>query len=159
MQTIQGEFDGQGLRMAVVATRWNDEIVDRLVEGAVDVLTDCGVDDDDVVVVKVPGAFEIPLVVDRLAESGDYDGIVAVGCVIRGDTPHFDYVAGECAKGLTAAMLEYGLPVGFGVITADTAEQADARAQPDEDHNKGAEAASATVEMINLLRQIDAEDA
>ncbi|MGB7755223.1 MAG: 6,7-dimethyl-8-ribityllumazine synthase [Salinisphaera sp.] len=158
MQTIQGEFDGENVKIAIVSTRWNDEIVDRLLEGAIDVLTDCGVDDDDVTVVKVPGAFELPLAVDRLAESGNYDGIVALGAVIRGDTPHFDYVAGECAKGLSAAALEYGIPVGFGVITADNAEQADARAQPDEDHNKGAEAASAVIEMVNVLRQIEVED-
>ncbi len=158
MQTIQGDFDGDGLRIAIVATRWNDEIVDRLVDGAVDVLTDCGVEDDEITVFKVPGAFEIPLAVDRLAESGTYDGIVALGCVIRGDTPHFDFVAGECAKGLTAAMLEYGLPVGFGVITAENAEQADARAQPDEENNKGAESASAVVEMITLLRQIEGDE-
>ncbi|ROO25597.1 6,7-dimethyl-8-ribityllumazine synthase [Salinisphaera japonica] len=158
MQTIQGDFDGDGLRIAIVATRWNDEIVDRLVDGAVDVLTDCGVEDDEITVFKVPGAFEIPLAVDRLAESGSYDGIVALGCVIRGDTPHFDFVAGECAKGLTAAMLEYGLPVGFGVITAENAEQADARAQPDEENNKGAESASAVVEMITLLRQIEGDE-
>ncbi|WP_423823496.1 6,7-dimethyl-8-ribityllumazine synthase [Salinisphaera sp. SPP-AMP-43] len=158
MQTIQGEFEGNDLRIAIVATRWNSDIVDRLVDGAIDVLTDCGVDDDDLTVVKVPGAFELPLAIDRLAESGDYDGIVALGAVIRGDTPHFDYVAGECAKGLSATALEYSLPVGFGVITADTAAQADARAQPDEDNNKGAEAASAVVEMINVLRQIDNAD-
>lgn len=158
MQTIQGEFDGDGLKIAIVSTRWNDDIVDRLVEGAIDVLTDCGVDDDDVTVVKVPGAFELPLAVDRLADSGVYDGIVALGAVIRGGTPHFEYVAGECAKGLSATALEYGVPVGFGVITADNAEQADARAQPDEDHNKGAEAASAVIEMVNVLRQIEVED-
>ena len=158
MQTIQGEFDGENIKIAIVSTRWNDDIVDRLVEGAIDVLTDCGVDDDDVIVVKVPGAFELPLAVDRLAESGKYDGIIALGAVIRGDTPHFDYVAGECAKGLSATALEYGLPVGFGVITADNAEQADARAQPDEDNNKSAEAASAVIEMVNVLRQIEVED-
>lgn len=156
MQTIQGEFEGEDLKIAIVSTRWNEDIVDRLVESAIDVLTDCGVDDDDIVVIKVPGAFELPLAIDRLAESGDYDGIVAAGAVIRGDTPHFDYVAGECAKGLSATALEYGIPVGFGVITADSAEQADARAQPDEDHNKGAEAASAVIEMVNLLRQLGA---
>lgn len=156
MQTIQGEFEGEDLKIAIVSTRWNEDIVDRLVESAIDVLTDCGVDDDDIVVIKVPGAFELPLAIDRLAESGDYDGIVAAGAVIRGDTPHFDYVAGECAKGLSATALEYGIPVGFGVITADSAEQADARAQPDEDHNKGAEAASAVIEMVNVLRQIGA---
>ncbi|AWN17891.1 6,7-dimethyl-8-ribityllumazine synthase [Salinisphaera sp. LB1] len=158
MQTIQGEFDGERVKIAIVSTRWNDDIVDRLLEGAIDVLTDCGVDDDDVIVVKVPGAFELPLAVDRLADSGKYDGIIALGAVIRGDTPHFDYVAGECAKGLSATALEYGIPVGFGVITADNAEQADARAQPDEDHNKGAEAASAVIEMVNVLRQIEVED-
>lgn len=155
MQTIQGEFDGRDLKIAIVSTRWNDDIVDRLVDGAVDVLTDCGVREDDLTVVKVPGAFELPLAVDRLADSGDFDGIVALGAVIRGDTPHFDYVAGECAKGLSAAAIEYGIPVGFGVITADNAEQADARAQPDEDNNKGAEAASAVVEMATLLRAIE----
>lgn len=158
MQTLQGEFDGTGLKIAIVATRWNDDIVDRLVDGAIDVLTDCDVDESDITVVKVPGAFEIALAVDQLADSGDYDGIVAAGAVIRGETAHFDYIAGECARGLSASILEYGIPVGFGVITADNAEQADARAQPDEDHNKGAEAASAVVEMINLLRQIDNPD-
>lgn len=157
MQTIQGEFDGDGLKIAIVSTRWNDDIVDRLVDGALDVLTDCGVDDDNITVVKVPGAFELPLAVDRLADSSDYDGIVAVGAVIRGETPHFDYVAGECARGLSATALEYGVPIGFGVITADNAEQADARAQPDEDHNKGAEAASSVVEMVSMLRQIDTD--
>lgn len=155
MQTLQGEFEGRDLKIAIVSTRWNDEIVDRLVDGAVDVLTDCGVDEDDLTLVKVPGAFELPLVVDRLADSGDFDGIIALGAVIRGGTPHFDYVAGECARGLSATALEHGIPVGFGVITADNAEQADARAQPDEDHNKGAEAASAVVEMATLLRAIE----
>jgi 6,7-dimethyl-8-ribityllumazine synthase len=155
MQTMQGKYDGTNLRIAVVATRWNDEIVDRLVDGAIDVLTDCGVDEDDLTLVRVPGAFEIPLAVDQLGDTGDYDGIVALGAVIRGETPHFDYVAGECARGLSAAILEYSIPVGFGVITADNPEQADARAQSDEDHNKGAEAASAVIEMANLLQQFD----
>jgi 6,7-dimethyl-8-ribityllumazine synthase len=106
-------------------------------------------------VVRVPGAFELPLAADRLAESDDYDGVIVLGAVIRGETPHFDYIAGECARGLAATALEYSVPVGFGVITADTAEQADARAQPDEDHNKGAEAASAVLEMVNLLRMLE----
>jgi len=154
MRNIQGEFNGDGIKVAIVSTRWNDDIVDRLVDGAVEVLTDCGVDEDDITLVRVPGAFELPLAADRLADTEDYDGIIALGAVIRGETPHFDFVAGECAKGLSATALEYGVPVGFGVITADTAEQADARAQPDEDHNKGAEAASAVIEMITLLRAI-----
>lgn len=156
MRSIEGKFEGDGLRLAVVCTRWNDEIVDRLVDGALDVLADCGVDDDDITLVRVPGAFELPLVVDKLADSEDYDGVIALGAVIRGETPHFDFVAGECAKGLAATALEYGVPIGFGVITADNAEQADARAQPDEDHNKGAEAATAVVEMANLLRELEA---
>lgn len=158
MQTIEGEFNGEDLKIAIVATRWNADIVDRLVDGAIDVLSDCGMDDDDVLVVKVPGAFELPLVADRLAGSGDYDGVVAVGAVIRGDTPHFDYVAGECARGLSATALEHGIPIGFGVITADDVEQADARAQTNEDNNKGAEAASAVIEMVSALRQIDEDE-
>jgi 6,7-dimethyl-8-ribityllumazine synthase len=154
MRSIQGQFDGDGLRIAVVCTRWNDDIVDRLVDSALDVLSDCGVDEDDITVVRVPGAFELPLAADRLADGDDYDGIIVLGAVIRGETPHFGFVAGECARGLSATALEYGVPIGFGVITADNAEQADARAQPDEDHNKGAEAASAVVEMANLLRTL-----
>lgn len=155
MRTIAGDFEGDGLRFAIVATRWNDVIVDRLVDGAVDVLGDCGVAEDDITLVRVPGAFELPLACDRLAESGDYDAVIALGAVIRGETPHFDYVAGECARGLSATALEYSVPVAFGVITADDMAQAEARSQADEDHNKGAEAASAAVEMVNLLRQLD----
>lgn len=154
MRELQGNDEGEGLRVALVSTRWNDGIVDRLVEGALDVLDDCGVDDDDITLVRVPGAFELPLACDRLADSEAFDAVIALGAVIRGDTPHFDYIAGECARGLSQTALEYGVPVAFGVITADTAEQADARAQEDEDHNKGAQAASAAVEMATLLRTI-----
>lgn len=155
MQTIEGDFDAEGARFALVATRWNDAIVDRLVDGALEVLRDCGVDEDDITLVRAPGAFELPVVCDRLADDTGYDAVIALGAVIRGDTPHFDYVAGECARGLSAVGMEYGLPVAFGVITADTVEQAEARSQPDEDHNKGAEAANAAVEMVSLLRQLD----
>lgn len=155
MRTITGDFEADGARFAIVATRWNDVIVDRLVDGAVEVLRDCGVAEDDMTLVRVPGAFELPLACDRLADSGDYDAVIALGAVIRGETPHFDYVAGECARGLSATALEYGIPVAFGVITADTVAQAEARSQPDEDRNKGAEAANAVVEMVNLLRQLD----
>lgn len=151
MRELQGNDEGEGLKVAIVSTRWNDHIVDRLVEGALDVLDDCGVDDDDITLVRVPGAFELPLVCDRLAGSEEYDAVIALGAVIRGETPHFDYVAGECARGLSQTALEYGVPVAFGVITADTPEQADARAQEDEDRNKGAEAAGAAVEMATLL--------
>lgn len=159
MRTIEGDFDAEGARFAVVATRWNDFIVDRLVDGALEVLRDCGVAESDITLVRVPGAFELPQVCDRLADDAGFDAVIALGAVIRGDTPHFDFVAGECARGLAATGIEYGVPVAFGVITADTVEQAEARAQPDEDANKGAEAASAAVEMVSLLRQLDDADA
>lgn len=154
MQTIEGDFDVPGSRYAIVATRWNDQIVDRLLDAALEVLADTDIDDDDITVVRVPGAFELPLMCDRLANSGDYDAIIALGAVIRGETPHFDYICAETAKGLTDTALEYGIPVTFGVITADDIEQADARSQPDEENNKGTEAASAAVEMVSILRQL-----
>lgn len=155
MRSIIGDFEAEGGRFAVVATRWNDAIVDRLVDGALEVLRDSGVAEGDITLIKVPGAFELPVACDRLADSGDYDAVIALGAVIRGDTPHFDFVAGECARGLSNTALEYGVPVAFGVITADTVEQAEARAQDDEDNNKGAEAAAAAVEMVSLFRQLD----
>jgi len=155
MREIQGNFEAERFRVALVATRWNDSIVDRLVDGALDVLEDCNVADENITLVRVPGAFELPLACDQLASNENYDAVITLGAIIRGDTPHFDYVAGECARGISKAMLEYGVPVAFGVITADTAEQADARAQNDEDHNKGAEAASAAIEMLTLLDQLD----
>jgi len=151
MRELQGSGEGEGLKIAVVSTRWNDHIVDSLVDGALDVLRDCAVADSDITLVRVPGAFELPLVCDRLADSNEHDAIIALGAVIRGETPHFDYVAGECARGLSKTALEYGIPVAFGVITADTPEQALARAQDDDDHNKGVEAASAAIEMATLL--------
>ncbi len=156
MQTIEGDFDVPGSRYAIVATRWNDHIVDRLLDAALEVLAETDIADDDITVVRVPGAFELPLMCDRLAETGDYDAVIALGAVIRGETPHFDYICAEAAKGLTDTALEYGLPITFGVITADTIEQADARSQPGEENNKGTEAASAAVEMVSILRQLAA---
>ncbi|MDN5861848.1 MAG: 6,7-dimethyl-8-ribityllumazine synthase [Salinisphaera sp.] len=155
MDVIEGDFNVGDARFAVVATRWNDFVVDALLESALAVLADCGIEEDAITVVRVPGAFELPLVCDRLAESRDYDAVIALGAVIRGETPHFDYVAGECARGLAASAVEYGVPITFGVITADTVEQAEARAQSGEERNKGAEAASAAAEMVSLLRQLD----
>lgn len=154
MQTIEGDFDVPGSRYAIVATRWNDHIVDRLLDAALEVLAESDIDDDDITVIRVPGAFELPLMCDRLADTGDYDAVIALGAVIRGETPHFDFICKETAKGLTDTALEYGLPVTFGVITADTVEQADARSQPGEDNNKGTEAASAAIEMVSILRQL-----
>lgn len=155
MEVIEGDFDVEGARFAIVATRWNAFIVDPLVEGALMVLRDCSVSEDDMTVVRVPGAFELPVTCGRLANSDDFDAIIALGAVIRGDTPHFDYVAGACARGVANVASQYGLPVAFGVITADTVEQAQARAQPQEESNKGAEAASAAVEMVSLWRALD----
>ena len=154
MLTIEGDFDVPGSRYAVVATRWNDHVVDRLLDAALEVLAESDIADDDITVVRVPGAFELPLMCDRLADSGDYDAIIALGVVIRGETPHFDYICAEAAKGITNVALEYGVPVTFGVITADTPEQADDRSQPGEENNKGTEAASAAVEMVSILRQL-----
>lgn len=155
MQNVEGDFNVEGARFAIVATRWNALIVDPLVDGALNVLRDCDVSEHDITLVRVPGAFELPVTCDHLADSRDYDAIIALGAVVRGDTPHFDYVAGECARGLTATSLEYSLPVAFGVITADTIEQAEQRSQPEEEFNKGAEAASAAVEMVSLWRVLD----
>jgi 6,7-dimethyl-8-ribityllumazine synthase len=146
--------DGRGLRVAVVAARFNLPIVERLAEGAVGALHDAGVDADDVALHWVPGAFELPVILAELAQTG-VDALVAVGAVVRGDTPHFDYVAGEAAHGASRVALDHGLPVGFGVLTTDTWEQAEARAGGAEG-NKGAEAALAAVETAVLLRTLRA---
>ncbi len=142
------------VRLAIVASRFNGFIVESLVEGAVDVLRRHGIGDDAMELVRVPGAFEIPLVVQRLATSERFDGVIALGAVIRGATPHFDYVAGECAKGLATVSLDSDIPVGFGVLTVDTIEQAVERAGT-KAGNKGAEAALSVLEVISLLRRIE----
>ena len=134
--------------------RFNHFITDRLLEGAVDCLEAHGFDRDSLCVLKVPGAFEIPLGIKRLAASGRYDALLALGTVIRGATPHFDYVAGECAKGVGALSLQYDIPVGFGVLTVDTIEQAIERAGT-KSGNKGAEAALAMLEMLNALKNME----
>lgn len=144
-----GEF--ADLRVAIVATRWNVEIVDALVDGAYRCLADWGVSEDAVEQFFAPGAYEIPLAVSTLMESGDYDGVIALGAVIRGDTPHFDFVAGECSRGLMDVQLRHGLPVGFGVLTVNTAQQALDRCDAGND-NKGYEAAAAMLEMVRLIR-------
>jgi len=147
----RGGVDAAGLKVAVVATRFNEAIVDRLVAGALAELSRHGADDADVRVVWAPGAFELPLVLERLAAAGGLDALVALGCVVRGETPHFDYVAGACASGSAAVATRHGLPVAFGVLTTDTWGQAVDRAGG-KLGNKGAEAALAAVETANLLR-------
>lgn len=150
---ISGDLGALGLRFGIVASRFNDFIVDRLLAAAVDTLVQAGADEDDLDVVRVPGAFEIPLALKLMAAGDRYDGLLALGCVIRGETPHFDYVAGEASRGVTDVSLEHRIPVGFGILTVDTIEQARARSGP-ESNNKGAEAASAVIEMANLRRRL-----
>jgi len=154
MNVIEANFDAKGKKVAIVVSRFNSFVVDRLLEGAVDTLIRHGnVADDDITVIKVPGAYELPLVAKKAAKSGNYDAIIAIGAVIRGGTPHFDFVAGECNKGLAQVCLDSEIPVSFGVITTDTIEQAIDRAGL-KVGNKGGEAALSALEMINVLTQL-----
>jgi 6,7-dimethyl-8-ribityllumazine synthase len=148
-----GRLDASGLRIGVVAARFNDAVVDLLVRGALDALERHGADAAQVAVVWTPGAFELPVVVKRLAASGDYDALVAIGCVVRGSTPHFDHVAGQAAAGIAAVALDTGVPVAFGVLTTDTWDQAVERAGG-KLGNKGAEAALTAVETARLLQAL-----
>jgi 6,7-dimethyl-8-ribityllumazine synthase len=154
MTPKEGMLLATGLKLAVVVARFNQFITDRLLEGAVDAFVRHGGNAADLEVVRVPGAFELPLAVRRMAEGGRYDGVVALGAVIRGDTPHFDYVSSAAASGLSAAMNETGVPVGFGLLTTNTVEQAIDRAGA-KAGNKGGEAMLTTIEMVNLLKTLD----
>jgi 6,7-dimethyl-8-ribityllumazine synthase len=153
MRTLEGQLNVRDARFCIVAARFNDRIVEDLVRGALDALRRHGVADGAVDVVRVPGAFELPLAAKRVARARQYDAIIALGVVIRGATPHFDYVCGECAAGLNRVSLEFDLPVGFGVLTCDTVDQAIERSGV-KHGNKGADAALAAIEMVSLLRQI-----
>jgi 6,7-dimethyl-8-ribityllumazine synthase len=148
------EYSIDGARFAVVASRFNAAVTDALLQGAVSTLAEHGVPDDHVTVVQVPGAFEIPITAKRLAASGRYEAIIALGAVVRGGTPHFEYVAGECARGVGRVALSEDVPVIFGVLTTDTEEQAVERAGGREG-NKGSEAALAGLEMVTLLRRLE----
>jgi 6,7-dimethyl-8-ribityllumazine synthase len=150
---ISGALNGQGHRIAIAAARFNSQIVEQLVGGALDGLGRHGVTDDTITVVHCPGSWELSLVCKRLAESGKYDAVIACGAVIRGETPHFDYVAGEAAKGLAGVQQQTGVPVVFAVLTTDTTDQAWARAGG-KAGNKGFDAAMTAIEMINLLRKL-----
>ena len=152
--TIEGEASAHGMRVALVAARFNATIVDRLRAGAVEALVQRGAQATDVTTVFVPGAFEIPLAVRKLAILGRHDAIVALGAVIKGATAHFDYVAGQCASGLARVSQESGVPIAFGVLTTDTIEQAIERAGT-KSGNKGADAAVTAIELANLLRRIE----
>jgi len=153
VNTYEGDLSAKGLKIAIVAGRFNDFIGGKLLDGALDTLIRSGASDKDIDIVKVPGAFEIPLAVGALAAKKKYDAIVCVGAVIRGSTPHFDFVAGEASKGIARVSSEYGVPVGFGIITTDTLEQAIERAGA-KSGNKGSDAALTAIEMANLLKKI-----
>ncbi|MEP6707141.1 MAG: 6,7-dimethyl-8-ribityllumazine synthase [Pyrinomonadaceae bacterium] len=151
-KTYQGALNGKGFRFAIVASRWNDFLTSRLVEGALDALDRLGAAEKSVAVYRVPGAFEIPLTAMKVARTGKFDAVICLGTIIRGQTPHFEYIASEVARGIGQAGMETGVPVLFGIVTADTLEQAIDRAGV-KLGNKGFEAATAAVELANLYRE------
>ena len=155
LRKIEADLSARDLRIGIVATRFNDFIVDSLVRGAVDTLLRHGASEKDITLVRVPGAWEMPWAVKKMAAGRRFDAIIALGAVIRGATPHFDYVAGECAKGVAQAGLTADVPVAFGVLTTDTIEQALERAGT-KAGNKGADAAMAAIEMARLMTQLEA---
>ena len=152
MNEYEGTLAVADARFGIVAGRFNSFIVTSLIDGAVNTLKRHGCDDDDIDIYRVPGAFEIPLMAKCLAVRGGYNGLLAIGAVVRGSTPHFNYVAGECVKGIAAISLEYSIPIAFGVLTVDTLEQAIERAGT-KGGNKGCEAALSVIEMVNIMRQ------
>lgn len=152
-KVIQGDLSAKGFKFGIVAARFNDFITARLLDGAVDALIRHGASDTDIEVVRVPGAYEIPLVAQQLARTKKYNSVICLGAVIRGATPHFEYVSAEVSKGVAAVSMETGLPVVFGVLTTDTIEQAVERAGT-KSGNKGWDAALSAIEMVNLMKQI-----
>ena len=154
IKTVEGALRVHNTRFCLVVSRFNSFVVESLLSGAIDALKRHGAEESDLTIVRVPGAFEMPLAIERIAAKGGYDAVIAIGAVIRGGTPHFEYVAGECVKGMAHVSLKHGLPVAFGVLTVDAIEQAIERAGT-KAGNKGAEAAMSAIEMVNLLRQLD----
>ena len=154
LSTLEGAMTHSSGKYALVVGRWNSFVVEHLLEGAIDTLRRHGVSDDNMTIVRAPGAFEIPLVCQRVAKSGKFDAIVALGAVIRGGTPHFEHVAGECTNGIAQVSLNHDLPIAFGVLTVDSIEQAIERSGT-KAGNKGAEAALSALEMVSLLEQLD----
>ena len=155
-RTIEGNLDAKGMKFAIVVSRFNSFVTDKLLDGALGALRRTGASEDDIVVVRAPGAWELPLIVKTLAEKKGYDAIIALGAVIRGDTPHFDYVAGECARHLSEIPLATGVPVAFGVLTTNTVEQAIDRAGA-KAGNKGFDAALSAIEMVDIVRRLRSE--
>jgi 6,7-dimethyl-8-ribityllumazine synthase len=153
MKVVEGELQAKGLKFGIVMSRFNDFITSKLLEGAVDALVRHGAKEDDIDVMKVPGSFEIPMIAKRMALKGVYNAIICIGTVIRGSTPHFEYIAAEVSKGIATASMETGVPIAFGVITSDTIEQAVERAGT-KSGNKGWDAAITAIEMAQLLKKI-----
>jgi len=153
MKVIQGELQAKGLKFAIIVSRFNDFITGKLLEGAVDALLRHGAKEEDIDVIKVPGAFEIPLTAKKIAAKGSYDALICLGTVIRGATPHFDYVASEVSKGVATASMETGVPIAFGVLTTDTIEQAVERAGT-KSGNKGFDAAVTAMEMAQIFKKL-----
>ncbi|MCX8057730.1 MAG: 6,7-dimethyl-8-ribityllumazine synthase [Ignavibacteria bacterium] len=153
IQTFQGKLDGKNLKFSIVVSRFNSFITEKLLDGAIDCLVRHNVNEDDIKVYWVPGSFEIPAVAKKLAQSKKFDAVICLGCVIRGETPHFDYIASEVSKGVAQASFETGVPVVFGVLTTDTIEQAIERAGT-KAGNKGFDAASTAIELANLYQQL-----
>lgn len=154
MREIQSEPRGDGLRVGIAVSRFNQKVTGMLLQGCLDTLRECGVAEDDIVVVHAPGAFELPLICDRLAARGDFHAVIALGAVIRGETAHFDFISAECTRGLSQVARARGCPVAFGVLTTENSDQAVVRADPAQ-KNKGREAALAALEMANLPERID----
>ncbi len=150
---IEGDFDAADARFAIVVARWNSDITEALLNGALRALARQGVAQEQISVIRVPGAFELPLAASKAAKTGRYDAIICLGCVIRGGTPHFEYVCAECTRGIGEVALRENLPVAFGVLTTDDLQQAQARSA-DNEENKGEEAALTALEMVALFRQL-----
>lgn len=153
MNMVEGNLNADGLKIGFVVTRWNSFVVDHLVKGSIETVERHGGSADNITQVMVPGAFEVPLAVEKMAASGKYDAIIALGAVIQGGTPHFDYVAGEATKGISQVMLKYSVPVSFGILTVNSIEQAIERSGT-KMGNKGEEATLAAIEMVNVMKQL-----
>jgi 6,7-dimethyl-8-ribityllumazine synthase len=152
-KTIEGKIVAKGMKFALAASRFNDFICSRLIEGALDALTRAGADEKDILIYKTPGAFELPLIAKKLAKSGRYDAVICLGAVIRGATPHFEYISAEVSKGIANVALETEVPIAFGVLTTDTIEQAIERAGT-KAGNKGWDAAMSAIEMVDLFKKL-----
>ncbi|MCZ6484975.1 MAG: 6,7-dimethyl-8-ribityllumazine synthase [Acidobacteria bacterium] len=158
MKDFAGKMESKGLKIGIVVSRFNEMITEKLLTGALDTLRQTGIEDQDITLVRVPGSFEIPVASQRLAQTGKLEAIICLGAVIRGETPHFEYLSSQVAHGISQVALKYDLPVTFGVITADTVEQALARAAGVKHANKGSEAANSAVQMANLFKQLSEDE-